>query len=141
MQTAIGKDAGRINIYIVDLVQGILGRGQACGFGTDFVVVGSSAGAELLAHEIGHDFTLEHVDTLAADFDQTNVMYSASDTRQYFTEGQLFRAHLAGLSTLNWLYNARTGQPTRTCAQLDSSDTCPPIAKRIWADGAKYPPN
>jgi hypothetical protein len=142
MQTAIGKTPGRINVYMVDLVQGMLGRGQSCGFGGGFVALGSAAGDTLLAHEIGHDFTLEHIDSLPADFDDTNVMHPASDVRQYFTEGQLFRAHMAPLSALNSMsvYHARGGAPTRACPQLTSNWICPPIAKRIWADGA-FPAN
>jgi hypothetical protein len=139
MQAAIGKDPGRINVYMVGLVQGIVGRGQACGVGSDFVAMSAGAGDALLAHEIGHDFGLEHIDTLVGDFDQTNVMYSASDVRQYFTEGQLFRAHLAPLSALNAVYPDRKGQPQRYCAQAASDSLCPPIAKRIWADGTFLP--
>src|SRR5271157_4920087 len=136
MQAAIGKDPGRINVYMVNLVQGIVGYGQACGIGSDFVALSADAGDALLAHEIGHDFGLEHIDALVSDFDQTNVMYSASDVRQYFTEGQLFRAHLAPLSALNAVYPDRKGQPQRYCAQAASDSFCPPIARRIWADGA-----
>jgi len=140
MQAAIGKDPGRINVYMVNLVQGIVGYGQACGIGSDFVALSADAGDALLAHEIGHDFGLEHIDALVSDFDQTNVMYSASDVRQYFTEGQLFRAHLAPLSALNAVYPDRKGQPQRYCAQAASDSFCPPIARRIWADGA-FPAN
>jgi hypothetical protein len=140
MQTAIGKDPNRINVYMVNLVDGRVGYGDSCGFGKGWLVVGAAASDAILAHEIGHNFMLQHVDALAPDFDDTNVMYSASDVRQYFTEGQLFRAHLATLSVLNALYNARPMQTTRDCAHLTSSDTCPPIAKRIWADGS-FPAN
>jgi hypothetical protein len=140
LQADIGKTAGRINIYMVDLVWGSTGRGQACAIGSDFAVLASGADDPLLAHEIGHDFGLEHIDTVA-DFDETNVMHSASITRQYFSEGQLFRAHLAPLSALNKVYNARPGQPTRDCPTAVSSATCPPIDKRIWADGNAFPPN
>jgi hypothetical protein len=139
LQTAIGKTAGRINIYMVNTVQGNLGRGQACGIGSDFVAIGSSVGDALLSHEIGHDFGLEHIDTVA-DFDDTNVMHSASNVRQYFTEGQLFRAHLQPLSAVNNVYHARGAAITRNCPMATSNDTCPAIDKRIWADGT-FPPN
>jgi len=140
IQTDIGKTAGRINIYIVDTVDGGTGRGQACQIGSDFVALGSSVGFELAAHETGHDFGLTHIDDLTANFDQTNIMHSASNTRQFITEGQLFRAHLTSNSAINFLYAARPGQPTRNCARDTSNDTCPSIQKRIWADGA-FPPN
>ena len=140
IQADIGKTAGRINIYIVDTVDGGTGRGQACQIGSDFVALGSAVGFELASHETGHDFALTHIDDLTANFDQTNIMHSASSTRQFVTEGQLFRAHLTSNSAINFLYAARLGQPTRNCARDTSNDTCPPIQKRIWADGA-FPPN
>src|SRR5262249_46969980 len=44
MQTQIGKDADRINVYMVHTVKGDLGQAEACGFGTGFVVIGSAGG-------------------------------------------------------------------------------------------------
>src|SRR5438046_890032 len=82
----IGKTAGGINIYWVDTVDGGTGRGNACNIGSDFVAIGSANGLELLSHELGHDFALQHVDGQAT-FDQTNIMHSASNTRQFITEG------------------------------------------------------
>ena len=140
IETDIGKTAGRINIYFVDTVDGGTGRGQACAIGSDFVAVGSAIGSELLSHELGHDFGLTHIDDLTTDFDQTNIMHSASNTRQFITEGQLFRAHLSSNSALNFLYNARPGQPTRDCPRDMANNQCPRIQKRIWADGA-FPAN
>ncbi len=135
IQTDIGRTAGRINIYWVDTVDGGTGSGQACVLGSDFVAMGSSTGSELLSHELGHDFALEHVNGQAT-FDMTNIMHSASITRQFITEGQLFRAHLGTISALNSLYAARPGLPTRDCAHNAASNQCPSINKRIWADGA-----
>ena len=140
IQNDIGKTAGQINMYIVDTVDGGSGRGQACQIGSDFVALGSAAGFDLASHETGHDFALTHIDDLTANFDQTNIMHSASNTRQFITEGQLFRAHLSSNSAINFLYAARPGQPTRNCLRDTSNDTCPPIQKRIWADGT-FPPN
>ena len=140
IETDIGKTAGQINIYVVDTVDGGTGRGQACQIGSDFVALGSAVGFELASHETGHDFSLTHIDDLTANFDQTNIMHSASNTRQFITEGQLFRAHLTTTSAINFLYAARPGQLTRNCARDTSSDSCPPIQKRIWADGT-FPPN
>lgn len=139
IETDIGKTAGRINIYWVDTVDGGTGRGQACQIGSDFVAMGSSTGDELLSHELGHDFALQHVDGQAT-FDQTNIMHSASNTREFITEGQLFRGHLRTNSALNFLYAARPGLPTRNCGHNDATDPCPRINKRIWADGV-FPAN
>jgi hypothetical protein len=139
IEADIGKTAGRINIYWVNTVDGGTGRGQACQIGSDFVAMGSATGDELLSHELGHDFGLQHVDGQAT-FDMTNIMHSASNTRQFITEGQLFRAHLRPASALNAIYAARPGLPTRNCLHGDDTDQCPRLNKRIWADGT-FPAN
>src|SRR4029434_5759905 len=89
-QAAIGARANRINVYLVNLVDGSTSRGNACIVGGGFVAIAAGAGSELLAHELGHDLALEHIDDRTADFDPTNVMHSASNVRQFLTEGQLF---------------------------------------------------
>ncbi len=140
IEADIGKTAGRINIYYVETVDGGSGRGQACSIGSDFVAMGENSGIELLVHELGHDFDLTHINDLVFDFDQTNIMLSASNSREFVTESQIFRAHLSGNSAINFLYSARPGLPVRNCSRDDASDQCPEIKKRIWADGA-YPSN
>ena len=137
IQAAIGARSGRINAYLVNLVDGSTSRGNACALGGGFVAIAAGAGADLLAHEIGHDLTLEHVDDLAAGFSETNVMHSASSVREFFTEGQTFRAHTRPASALNALYGARSGQPTRSCDRDTLTLQCPAIHKRIWADGVQ----
>ena len=139
IEADIGKTNGRINVYVVETVDGGAARGQACQIGSDFVAIATGAGTELLAHEFGHDFALQHIDGQAS-FDQTNVMHSASNTRQFLTEGQLFRAHLRTNSALNFVYGARPGQPTRNCSHNQVDNGCPALNKRIWADGA-FPAN
>ncbi len=139
IQNDIGRRSNRINVYWVDTVDGGSSRGQACAFGSDFVAMGSTANDELLVHEFGHNFDLEHVDGQAT-FDNTNIMESSSSTREFITEGQLFRAHLDGNSALNGVYNARAGEPTRTCSHGADNNNCPAINTRIWADGA-FPAN
>jgi len=134
----IGSKPNRINIYIVETVDGGTSRGQACSIGSDFVAMASRAGSELLAHEIGHNFGLLHTDS-RSDFNRTNVMHSASNTRQYFSEGQVFRSHFSPSSALNDTYNARIGQPVRNCGHLQSDSQCPDIGKRIWDDGVFRP--
>jgi hypothetical protein len=142
IETDIGKTNGIINIYYVDRVDGGTGRGNACSIGSDFVAMASNTGDELLSHELGHDFGLTHIDA-DTDFDQTNVMHSASNTRQYMTEGQTFRAHVKPMSALNDanIYNARPGKPTRNCPRTTSNNECPRNNKRIWSDGASFPAN
>jgi hypothetical protein len=99
------------------------------------IVMGKNSGDELLSHEIGHAFSLTHTNG-DANFNVENIMASASNTRQYVTEGQLFRSHLNPTSVLNALYNARPGEITRSCAYASSGPLCPVIHKRIWADGS-----
>lgn len=140
IQNDIGQTTGRINIYYVGTVDGSTSSGQACSIGSDFVAMGQNTGDELLSHELGHNFYLYHVNALTANFDQTNIMHNASNTRAFITEGQVFRAHLNPKSAINDTYNARPGMVTRTCGQSDANDGCPAIQKRIWADGT-YPAN
>lgn len=140
LQAAIGARHGRINVYVVGLVDGSISRGNACIVGGSFVAIASGAGAELLAHELGHDFALEHIDDLSTAFDATNIMHSASDVRRFLTEGQVFRMHLRSSSALNQTYALRPGLPLRNCDRDTPTLDCPPTAKRLWADGA-FPPN
>jgi hypothetical protein len=94
----------------------------------------AGAGSELLAHELGHDLALEHIDDRTADFDATNIMHSAATSAQFLTEGQLFRAHLRQNSALNLVYGARAGladarlRPRHADARLPSIPT--PLAGR-----------
>jgi len=140
MQAQIGARPNRINVYLVSLVDGSTSRGNACIVGGGFVAIAAGAGSELLAHELGHDLALEHIDDLVADFDPTNIMHSASNVRQFLTEGQLFRAHLRPGSALNGVYGGRPGLPVRNCDRDTPALDCPPIRKRLWADGT-FPPN
>ncbi len=133
----IGFTAGRLNIYWVDTVNGLTTNGWS-NFGNQ-IAMGRLTGDELLSHEIGHSFSLTHSDT-DANFDQTNVMWSASNSRQFLSEGQLFRAHLNPTSTINATYAARPGETTRTCNFADATAGCPTIQRRLWADGT-FPAN
>jgi hypothetical protein len=130
--TSIGNHAGRINVYYVATVDGGAGRGRACG--TSYIIMAERSGHELLAHEIGHTLGLGHVDG-DVRYDQTNVMHSASDSRQYLTEGQVFRTHYNTFSALRALYAARTDAP-RTCPDGVGTVGCPHLHHRLWADGA-----
>ena len=140
IQADIGARQGRLNVYLVGLVDGSTSRGNACAIGGSFVAIAAGSGAELLAHELGHDFGLEHIDDLTSDFGMTNVMHSASSYRQFFTEGQTFRAHLRPNSAINQVFNLRPGLPTRNCDRDTLTLDCPPIKKRLWDDGS-WPAN
>jgi hypothetical protein len=153
VETTVTKVPNRINVYIVKTVDsdgyGDPTNGDTC-TSNDFVAFGWKGNGALLAHELGHSFELTHIDGSPSPsnptgsfpgFDDTNVMHSWSINRQYFTEGQLFRAHLTPASALNSVYNARPSpQFTRLCLPNDITAQCPALSKRIWTDGA-FPPN
>lgn len=141
-----------INIYYVDRVGGGpssvgTGTGWSCkndhesDNGGDFVAMGSATGDELLAHELGHSFALQHTNGLTG-YDTTNVMHNASNTREFLTEGQTFRLHMLAGSAINDanIYGARPGLTTRDCRINAASEICVDNKKRIWADGA-FPAN
>jgi hypothetical protein len=137
LRNEIGFTTGRLNIYWVDTVNGSTTTGWS-NFGAQ-IAMGRNTGDELLSHEMGHAFSLAHINGLAT-FDQTNVMHNASNTREFLTEGQLFRGHLDSDSILNDVYNARPGEITRDCGLNAATSTCPAIGRRLWADGA-FPAN
>lgn len=137
----IGFDAGRVNIYWINMVEGSTTTGWS-----DFggrIVMGKNTGDELLAHELGHAFNLLHpvgCGGSTVNFDPTNVMWQCSSSRQYLTEGQIFRAHFNTGSSVNVLYGARPGEPTAACQSGTQTAECPALNRRLWADGS-YPAN
>jgi hypothetical protein len=139
----LGFEEGALNVYWVDRVDGSTGRGcwswwSTSGSATHVGAIGSNASASLLAHEIGHAFDLAHADDVGGGhFDDTNVMWSASNARSYLTEGQTFRATFNAFSAVNTL--AGRGGATRDCPEDSTSEDdeeCPAVQKRIWADGS-----
>jgi len=149
IKTRIGFTADRLNVYYVTTVNfgsgGQTTNGVWCGSGV--IGMGHSTSGHLLAHEIGHAFTLQHVTgtpELNAWFDAKNVMAQFSNDRRYLTEGQIFRAVFTPTSALNGsIYDVRPGQALRACGQTDTNSglaQCPPVQKRIWPDGT-WPPN
>lgn len=133
----IGFDAGRINVYWINTVEGATTTGWS-----DFggrIVMGRDTGLELLVHEIGHGFNLFHpigCGGATADFDATNIMAPCSNTREFATEGQIFRMHFNPNSSVNALYAARPGEPTENCANAGETAACPALERRLWDDGA-----
>lgn len=145
MKTKIGFNNGGINVYYVDTVDFGSGPGTTNGVwcGGNLVAMGRNTSDHLFSHEIGHGFALSHVNSLTTYFDTTNVMHNASNNRNYLAEGQTFRAVVNSNSAVNGVYNARPGLVTRNCGNSTSTTdaACPAVQKRIWADGASWPPN
>ncbi|HVT17262.1 MAG TPA: hypothetical protein VHQ90_13930 [Thermoanaerobaculia bacterium] len=143
MKTDIGFDAGAVNVYWVNTVDFGSGAGTGNGVwcGGNAVAMGWNVLDHLFSHEIGHAFSLEHVNSLTTFFDTTNVMHNASNDRRFLTEGQTFRAVVNSGSVVNSL-GGRPG-PQRNCANSTSTTdpACPAVQKRIWADGPSWPPN
>lgn len=144
MKNDIGFDTNAVNVYWVDTVDFGTGAATSNGVwcpGPRVVVMGWNTMDHLFSHEIGHSFTLEHVNDLTTFFDTTNVMHNASNFRAFLTEGQTFRAVVNGGSVVNTL-GGRTGT-TRSCGNTTTTTdaACPAVQQRIWADGASWPPN
>jgi hypothetical protein len=144
IKTDIGFDASAVNVYWVNTVD--FGSGAATSNGVwcggNMVAMGASVLDHLFSHEIGHAYALEHVNSLTSFFDQTNVMHNASNFRAFLAEGQTFRAATTGGSVVNTL-GGRSGV-TRPCGGTATTTTdaqCPAVQKRVWADGASWPPN
>ena len=165
----VGYNPKAINVYYVTLVdaeqegQG-LGRAVWCDASPDIIAIGVTAVDETLAHELGHAFTLDHINDWASPgcdntgsdsnrpclFDEGNLMYKGGRARQYLTEGQVFRVFFNDDSALNSIYQVgpgtkvRPGEPRRLCETIlkndDDRNKCPKIEKRLWADGPTWPP-
>ena len=132
----IGFINGRINVYWINTVEGATTTGWS-----DFggrIVMGRNTGDELLVHELGHGVSLRHPASCGGsttNFNNTNVMWSCSSTRQFLTEGQVFRAHFNDTSSINNRYNARPGQSTESCQSATNTAICPSLQRRLWDDG------
>ena len=122
-----------VNVYYVEEVN--FGSGYAttngvwCGdSGDNVVVLGKDARCDLMAHEFGHTLLLNHV--AGPTFDERNVMWAISTQRRFFTEGQLFLAHVVDGSAINETYKLRSG----TEHGCTTSTNCQAVDLRLWAE-------
>ncbi|MDW3192486.1 MAG: hypothetical protein R8G66_08975 [Cytophagales bacterium] len=134
----IGFDPTNLNVYYVDAVDfgtgSLTSNGVFCG--NNIIGMGRSTTGGLLAHEFGHAMGLAHPDQFDRNFDNTNVMFSSSRSREYLTEGQTFR-QLYSPSSYVSISGLRTIGDFRICShQEESTGGCPSIQKRIWSDGS-----
>lgn len=126
LQTVIGERPDRINIYSVSSLQrgGRSFAGVAELGGNAIALSPGGWSGAILAHEIGHNFGLRHVDE-EAGFDESNVMFSRGGERQFFSEGQTFRIHFTTESALR----AVSGRSMSL-----AGDRIPPLDLRLWGD-------
>ena len=126
----IGFDNAAVNIYWVNTVD--FGNGPATSNGVwcggNVLGMGWNTMDHLFSHEVGHAFTLDHVNSLTTFFDTTNVMHNASNARTYLTEGQTFRAVVNSNSVVTTLAG-RTGTTRDTCDNSTSTPDpkCPAV--------------
>ncbi len=146
IKAGIGHVPDVVNIYYVDRVN--FGNGFSTSNGVwcsvaKIIVMGRNTSGPLLAHELGHAFSLGHTNGAndANQFDTTNVMHNASNDREFLTEGQTYRAVFHPSSVLNNLYDVRDGEVIRLCSTNAFSFECPKLFRRVWADGPTWPAN
>ena len=126
----VGEEPGRVNVYWLGLVDGGTGNGLAI---PGYVAVGHDTGAPVLAHEFGHEFSLEHVGPPRFDADALMQPFVGN---VYLSEGQVFRMQFDPGSAVNRFGSpAPAGKPTRTCLSAQHDPLCPALHKRIWRDG------
>ena len=182
----IGHNPGMLNVYYVAAVerdneslQFSSSSGFWCGGvgAYDVIAIGIEASDDLLVHEVGHAFSIQHVGQppWISEFDVNNVMHESSSctqqttvngkrwvcNRAYLTEGQTYRqvtnktlaGNIGSVLYDSTIYN-RPLPFTRHCGHWLRTDMgegnngwvfqpqkslCPPIEKRIWADGSLLP--
>jgi hypothetical protein len=146
LQTLIGCTPGYVNVYYVGGV-GIPGSspyqystsyGNTCGMiGSSeilaescfplSIVLGSQTSNQILCHEMGHLFALEHPDRLA-NFDATNFMWPYSATRTEFTAGQVFRINKQSNSAFRAHRNLVPGAVQMSGVEASTTDDDQPAA-------------
>jgi len=153
---ALAFDPKAINVYLVDEVgmrtliddvegfeDGATNLGHADTSGVRTIGMGSTVGADLLVHELGHCFRLDHTNDAPSHFDESNVMWDDSDTRNWLTEGQVFRAHFDVNSALNNVYGLRAAdsaeEPLHDFNATGFATSSERLTKefRLWEDKAE----
>ena len=138
-----GYDEHAINVYYVYSVGGQPEVSETPNY-DNCLFIGSLCNSSILAHEFGHACSLRHSNlVMPAAFDESNLMHMTNDPHGYLTEGQTFRMHYNIHSSLvtHLGFNASSASTLPFENVIPSPGSgCPPIQKRIWADGT-WPPN
>lgn len=95
----------------IDLVESIDNgqyTGWGCWAGQIFLAEGTNRFPYLLAHELGHTFTLPHT--------STGMMFPSPPQREVL-EGETFRAHFHVQSVLNTIFGSQPEAQRRNCSQ------------------------
>ena len=100
---------GAIRIDHVSSIDGGQFTGWGCWNGRIYLGVGTERFPNLLAHELGHTFTLEHA--------ATGMMFP-SQPQTDIREGEIFRAHFHQQSALNTIFGAQPSEQRRNCSQV-----------------------
>lgn len=131
-------DDEAMNLYFVRTVHTQEKRGETERLIKHVAVFGMGVDAGLVAHEIGHNHALSHSEQSDMQYGEKNIMHSLSKTREYFSEGEVFRMHFDDYSMRNWC--PLKGSPGKWCSPKRSGAlscggaTCPSIGIRLRAE-------
>ena len=139
---AVGRAAGRFNLYVVEEVSidETLVEAFAENYGTAIAVAAASVesdGVHVLGHHLGHNFGLQHVPEVTGFLTDPNAM-AEGVASTFLTEGQIFRIHFAGPSPVRALRDGDTFGDV-VCEALGATTHCPALPFRIWNEGDPAP--
>ena len=80
---------------------------------------------------------LEHVEENTSDWGgdpEANFMIDESDTRKFFTEGQIFRMHLGWSSAINVLLKRHPNDKSLFSDPSTAALPCPRRNERVWEE-------
>lgn len=137
LNTAGRKNPNAMNMYLVRTVDNEPSSGYRCPV-ENLAVDGWKTFWTTKLHEVGHMMSLK--DARIGSNPEENMMYSMPrrpSTRQYFTEGQVFRMHFNVDSSLNTVFRPRDPSLQRDCGNTNADaekavPPCPPLSTVIW---------